>query len=100
MTTNDDLEHLIALGHVPMPILKAVRKNCLECSGEVTMVRDCTVTRCPLFPYRMGKDPFKKKRVLSESHRKALQAGKKAHAEKSSLDEGTESLDFDSDDDD
>jgi hypothetical protein len=39
-------------------VLKAIRKNCLECScGSETEVRQCTHVKCPLYPYRMGRDP-------------------------------------------
>lgn len=36
-------------------LLKAIRKNCLDCSGGVASeVADCSMKRCPLYPYRMG----------------------------------------------
>jgi hypothetical protein len=39
-------------------ILKAIRKNCLECScGSETDVRECRIVECQLHPFRMGKDP-------------------------------------------
>lgn len=39
-------------------ILKAIRHNCLECVGDSpSLVRDCIVKRCKMFPYRMGTDP-------------------------------------------
>ena len=38
--------------------LKAIRANCIECSGGSRHeVRHCTVPTCPLFPYRMGMGP-------------------------------------------
>jgi hypothetical protein len=38
-------------------ILKAIRKNCLQCScGSEKEIKLCTFTNCPLYPYRMGKD--------------------------------------------
>ncbi|MBE9594915.1 MAG: hypothetical protein IMF19_15705 [Proteobacteria bacterium] len=38
-------------------LLKAIRKNCLECSGGVpSEVAECTMTKCPLYQYRMGLD--------------------------------------------
>lgn len=37
---------------------KAIKAFCLECGGGVTTtVRDCNIERCPLFPYRFGKNP-------------------------------------------
>ena len=37
--------------------LKAIRKNCLECSGSPKEVRLCPVIKCPLYAYRMGTRP-------------------------------------------
>lgn len=38
--------------------LKQIRKFCLECScGSPSEVRLCVIPRCPLFPYRFGKNP-------------------------------------------
>ena len=38
--------------------LKAIREKCLDCSGgQPKEVRLCPVTDCPLWPYRMGKNP-------------------------------------------
>lgn len=44
--------------HTP---LKAIRQNCIDCSaGSLKDVRDCIITNCPLYPYRMGKNPSRK----------------------------------------
>ena len=37
--------------------LKAIRKNCLECSSSPKEVRLCPVIKCPLYAYRMGRRP-------------------------------------------
>ena len=37
--------------------LKAIRKNCLECSSSPKEVRLCPVIKCPLYAYRMGIRP-------------------------------------------
>ena len=40
-------------------ILKAVRNNCHECAcGSVKEIADCMMVECPMFAFRMGKDPF------------------------------------------
>jgi hypothetical protein len=45
------------------PILKVIRRKCLDCSaGQPAEVRLCPVTECPLWPYRMGENPFAKPR--------------------------------------
>ncbi len=38
--------------------LKAIRENCLDCSGgSYHEVRICVIHNCPLYPYRLGKRP-------------------------------------------
>jgi hypothetical protein len=38
--------------------IKAIRAKCLECSNDqVKEVRECTIEKCPLYEYRMGKRP-------------------------------------------
>ncbi len=42
----------------------AMRAHCVECScGVLSEVRNCPVTACSLWPFRMGEDPFRKKRT-------------------------------------
>jgi hypothetical protein len=39
-------------------VLQAIRGKCLDCSNfQPVEVLKCTVTKCPLFIFRMGKDP-------------------------------------------
>ncbi len=41
--------------------LKAIKKHCLECSGyEKKEVRECKISDCVLFPYRLGSNPNRK----------------------------------------
>jgi hypothetical protein len=51
---------LEACGVHGAPLLKVVRQKCLDCSaGQISEVRKCTCwNTCPLWPYRMGKNPF------------------------------------------
>ncbi len=38
--------------------LKAIKKHCWECSGyEKKEVRECNITDCVLYEYRLGKNP-------------------------------------------
>jgi hypothetical protein len=47
-------------------LLQAIRHKCLDCSGgSVTEVRLCHLTKCPLWPYRMGRNPDAKPRGRS-----------------------------------
>ena len=49
---------LRALGHPESPI-KSIRAKCIDCCcGNAAEVRKCTVTDCPLWPFRMGRNPF------------------------------------------
>ena len=61
-------DELRALGHAKMPILKAIREKCLDCSGgSRAEVKDCLVPKCALYPFRLGKNPWR--RELSEATR-------------------------------
>ena len=38
--------------------MKAIRAKCLECSnGQPKEVRGCIITECPLYAFRLGKNP-------------------------------------------
>lgn len=40
--------------------IKAIRAKCLDCCCDSFLeVRLCSVTECPLFPYRLGHRPKK-----------------------------------------
>ncbi len=52
--------------------IKAIRANCLECCcGSAYEVKLCPIESCPLYPYRLGKNPYLPKRELTEEQRKA-----------------------------
>jgi len=56
-----------------MPVLKAIRLKCLECCcDQVVEVRLCPSEDCPLWPFRMGKNPYRKKRELTEEQKTEL----------------------------
>ena len=53
-------------------VLRAIRLKCYDCSSyQSNEVRDCIVNNCPLYPFRLGKNPFRKKE-LTEEKRKEL----------------------------
>jgi hypothetical protein len=57
MTTED----LIRLGHARVSPLRALRLKCLDClNGSAKEVRLCTAVDCPSWPFRMGKNPWRK----------------------------------------
>jgi hypothetical protein len=71
----------------PVPLLKIIREKCLDCCcGSPVEVKLCPVKNCPLFPYRMGKNPFRKKRVLSEEQKELVAVRLKAARDKKRLD--------------
>ena len=53
--------------------VKVIREQCLDCCGgsshEVAL---CPCSSCSLYPFRFGKNPYRKKRELSEAQRAAL----------------------------
>ncbi|MBM4302481.1 MAG: hypothetical protein FJ121_13335 [Deltaproteobacteria bacterium] len=48
----------MSLGQGPTPV-RAIREKCLTCAGSKGGVRKCTAEDCPLYPYRMGKNPHR-----------------------------------------
>jgi hypothetical protein len=69
--------------------LKAIREKCLDCCCEnAAEVRKCIAVDCPLWPFRMGTNPFRKKRELSrqQKHERSERLRK---ARRSSPNEGT-----------
>lgn len=53
--------------------LKAIRAKCLECSSDSPgEVKECNITDCELHSFRMGKNPFRKKRVLTEEQKSVM----------------------------
>ena len=56
----------------PKSPLKAIRAKCLDCSLTSNEVKLCTVKDCALYPFRSGKNPYRKKRVLNEEQKRRL----------------------------
>jgi len=53
--------------------MKAIRAKCLDCSGgSIVEVRECGIETCVLHQFRMGKNPFRKKREMSPEQKSAL----------------------------
>jgi len=51
--------------------LKSIHLYCVDCSGGSTKeLRLCPCFSCPLYAYRFGKSPFRKKAILSDEERK------------------------------
>lgn len=55
-----------------MTPMQAIRAKCIDCCcGQVYEVKLCTAKDCPLFAFRMGKNP-NYKREYTDDERKAL----------------------------
>lgn len=51
--------------------VKVIRKYCLECCRESPKeVEVCPAEKCWLHPFRMGNNPYRTKRELSEEQKK------------------------------
>lgn len=50
----------------------AIRAKCLDCCGDSPAeVRRCAIVDCSLWPFRMGTDPWREVRVMTEEQRQA-----------------------------
>ena len=64
---------ILSLYHRAKSPLKAIRERCLDCCcGQPTEVRKCTAVNCSSWPFRMGVNPFREKRVLSDDQKQGL----------------------------
>jgi hypothetical protein len=51
--------------------LKAIREKCLDCCcGNAAEVRKCVAVDCPMWPFRMDTNPFRKKRELTPEQKR------------------------------
>lgn len=55
-------------------VLKAIKIHCRTncCCDDMDSWKNCVITECQLHPFRMGKNPFRKKRELSDEQRQAI----------------------------
>ena len=58
--------------------LKAIKAFCVDCmGGQPTYVKDCTSTNCPLYAFRMGKNPYNTRQLTDEQRKAASERMKK-----------------------
>lgn len=56
----------------PQTAIKAIRAKCLDCSGGSSAeVKACELSHCPLYKFRLGKNPNIGKREMTEEQRQA-----------------------------
>jgi len=66
-------DELTQLGHSRVSPLRALRLKCLDCCNDSAQeVRLCTAVGCASWPFRMGKNPWRRK--LDPQERAALRA--------------------------
>lgn len=50
--------------------MKAIRLKCLDCCGGSSKeVKTCGAKDCPLYAFRLGKNPYRQKREYTEEQR-------------------------------
>ena len=57
-----------------IPPLKAIRLKCIDCCESQAEVKLCPVKTCALWPYRFGRNPFRKKREMTEEQKQSASA--------------------------
>jgi hypothetical protein len=80
------------------PLLRVIRSKCVDCcGGQESEVRKCVLITCPNWPYRMGANPFRAARELTEEQREksaaALALARAARASQPSQDASLAVLD-------
>ena len=51
--------------------VKAIRLKCLDCSGGSSAeVAQCSITGCALYPFRLGRNPFRTVELSEEEREK------------------------------
>lgn len=72
MKYKDDFTQLEFEGETTTSAQKAIKAKCLDCCCyQKDEVRQCTSNACPLWPFRLGRNPYKKKRELTEEQLEA-----------------------------
>lgn len=53
--------------------LRAIRLKCIDCcGGSMKEVERCDIVKCPLHAFKAGKNPYRKKRELTEEQKARL----------------------------
>lgn len=66
------MTELEAAGHARLPLSKAIRRFCIECSGGPPHhPRKCVFVDCVLWPFRMGTNPWRPPLSDDERERRA-----------------------------
>lgn len=80
MTQKIENEILVNKANSPQ---KAIVNFCVSCMGyHKGWVKECTATTCPLYEFRLGKNPYRKTREYSEEELQELKDRAKKAREK------------------
>lgn len=53
-------------------LLKVIRAKCLECcNGQANEVKECVIKTCPLYNYRLGKNPDRVRKEMTDEQKEA-----------------------------
>lgn len=59
--------------------IKAIRAKCMDCTcGQYREIELCPIKKCPLYPFRYGKNPYHK-RASEENKAKVIEHLKEYH---------------------
>ena len=59
--------------------MKAVRAKCLDCcGGNKSVIPVCGIPNCPLYPFRLGKNPNRIRNMTDEQRQAASERRRKA----------------------
>ena len=66
--------------------IKAIRAKCIDCSGgSAREATNCWAKGCPIWAFRTGKNPYRKKRDISEATYAALSKHRKNVSDQKTL---------------
>ena len=64
-----------------MSPIKAIRAKCLDCCcDQLSEVKLCPAVDCPLYPFRLGKNPNRSRNMTDEQRQAAKERLAKARA--------------------
>jgi hypothetical protein len=66
--------------------VKVIRQKCRDCTcNQITEIENCTVNLCPLWPWRMGKNPYRVKKIMTDEHKERLAKASSKSREKKTV---------------
>lgn len=74
--------------------LKVIREKCLDCCcGQAGEIKNCAIIKCPLHPFRLGKNLYRTRTMTEEQKQAAAERLKSARLAKKSLSNNEENSD-------